>query len=327
MDARKQSVPDLSMPLPCKDGREVWLLGQPTLQSYIDHVRKHVIGGDKIRKSFLVDEWRAANDHYYDLEKREAGLPDTVEIRELDSELQPMVGDLVGCAAYRNSFDDLPSRVALVELDKLIVAQPNVDIDHADRLISKLGPKPSAEALFGFCLPVANPPPKVQMRRAGSKKYLFWSDCHDFRFHEAAVFSPQQIKDYESFGPLAAVLGLSVGFGSNFFAAIESDKRLLLHNGHHRAYALRKLGITHAPCIVQTVTRLDELNIVAPSAVMNSPGYYFKADRPPVLKDFFDPRLAKALNVSKTVRVVEISFETREFDIKDFKDSNPHLSS
>jgi hypothetical protein len=324
MDARKQSFPKTLMPdpmrMPRQDSREAWLLGQPALQDYIDHVRKNVVGGGEIAKSALIDEWRVANDHYYDLETSEAGLPDTVGIRDLGADLQPLAEALKASVPFKNSFDDVPSRVAFVELDKLIVAQPNIDLDHIDRLIANIGATPDPETLF-------KPSPAVKMRRAGSKRFLFWSDCHDFRFHEATVLSPTQITDYESFGPLAAILGLGVGFGSNFLAAIESDKRLLLHNGHHRAYALRRLGITHAPCILQTVTRLDELNIIAPSNVIRSPGYYFKAKRPPLLKDFFDPKLGKALNVSKTVRVVEISFETKEFDIKDFNDVDPSHSS
>lgn len=310
-----------------RGSRELWLLGQPTLQQYINHVRKHVLGGEAIAKSDLVDEWRAANDHYYDLEEKEAGFPDTTNVKALSPKLNGLVEELRASGPFRNAFDDLPTRVAMVELEKLIVAQSSLDLDHAENLTAKLGPTPTPEELFRFCLPIVSEQPKVHVRRAGSKRYFFWSKSHDFRFHEAALLQPQQIKGYESFGPLAAVLGFGVGFGSNFLTVIESDKRHLLHNGHHRAYALKQLGIKFAPCIVQTVTRLDELHLVAASDVVNSPGYYFNRKRPPVLKDFFDKKLAKVLNVSKSVRMVEISFDIKEFDIKDFKDSDPSLES
>ena len=55
----------------------VWLLGQPHLGDYLDFVRAKVIGGESIPPGRLADEWRAANDYYYELEQAEAGAADT----------------------------------------------------------------------------------------------------------------------------------------------------------------------------------------------------------------------------------------------------------
>ena len=41
-----------------------WLLGQPSLQSYIDFVEDMTVDGGSVPKSTLVSEWRAANDYY-----------------------------------------------------------------------------------------------------------------------------------------------------------------------------------------------------------------------------------------------------------------------
>jgi hypothetical protein len=120
---------------------------------------------------------------------------------------------------------------------------------------------------------------------------------------------------FESFGPIGAVVGLVVGFGSNFLSVIRSDGRMLLHNGYHRAYALRAAGFTHAPAVVQTVTRLDELALVAAQKVLDEPAFYFAAKRPPLLKDFFDPRLSKVLPVRHRERLIEVSFEYDEYNV------------
>jgi hypothetical protein len=90
---------------------------------------------------------------------------------------------------------------------------------------------------------------------------------------------------------VARAVGLVVGFSTNFFNVVRDDKRLLLHNGYHRACALRALGITHVPCVIQTVTRRDELDLIAKDNVAEDPAFYFAACRPPLLKDFFDPRI------------------------------------
>jgi hypothetical protein len=221
-------------------------------------------------------------------------------------------------ARWIRGFDTVPARISMVELDRLVMSQPYVNLQHTDRLKDRLRDNRTAEALFRFCLPLDRDEAPVQVRRAGSNKYLFWSDSSDFRFHEPALLRPDQVDGHDSFGPLGGILGLMVGYGSNFLNAIESEGRVLLHNGYHRAYALREAGFTHAPCIVQSVTRRDELNIVASRTILEDVNFYLKSARPPILKDFFDPKIRKVLRVPKVLRVIELSFKTREFETIDF---------
>jgi hypothetical protein len=114
------------------------------------------------------------------------------------------------------------------------------------------------------------------------------------------------------------MVGVMVGFGSNFLSAIRSGSRLLLQNGYHRAYALRSLGFTHAYCIVEDVTRKDELKLTADEDVAGDPEFYFASARPPLLKDFFDPRLAKALAVLPMENQVEIEIKIRSSTATDW---------
>jgi hypothetical protein len=126
---------------------------------------------------------------------------------------------------------------------------------------------------------------------------------------------PQQIRDYDAFGAMAGIVGLVVGFGSNFLNVIRVGKRLVLHNGYHRACALHALGITHAPCIIQTVTRSDELELAAKATVAEDPEFYFHTARPPLLKDFFDPKIGKVFRTHKQVRMIEVNYEVRDFTV------------
>ena len=297
--------------------REAWLLGQPPLSNYLTFVRKSVAGGEALRQSALIDEWRAANDLYYDLNQSEAGIADAIETRDIAPALQPLCDAVVASPIYRRAFDTLPTRFAMVELDRLVVSQPHVDLDHADRLKASLGRRPTPQSLFKVCIPIDSPAPAVRIERAGAKRFLFTSDSSDIRFHEAVTLTHDRLHDYVGFGPVAGIIGLVVGFGSNFLSAIQSDTRLLLHNGHHRAYALRALGITHAPCLVQTVTRLDELAIAASEDVVERAAFYFKSPRPPLFKDFFDSRIAKVLAVNRIVRAIEVNFDVRDFEMQD----------
>ena len=300
------------------DSEEAWLLGQPPLQRYLDYMQDTAIGGAKMSRSTLVDEWRIANDYWYELEQSEAGIADTVEICELDSSLKTHVDEVRASSRYRRGFDELPTRFAMVELEKLIVSQRHVDIHHTERLKARLTEDCSLEKLFWFCMPVRSEEAPVDMRRLGSKRFLLWSKSSDFRFHEAALLNPAQISGYDPFGPVGAAIGVMLGYGSNLLNVVQSDNRLLLHNGHHRAYTLLEMGITHAPCIVRTVTRRDEFNLLASADAAADPSFFFRAARPPLLKDFFDPKIRKIVKVPQLMRLLEINVEVKEHEIRDF---------
>jgi hypothetical protein len=297
---------------------QAWLLGQPPLSTYLDYVEEAAAGGVDIPRSELIDEWRTANDYYGELEVSESGFADEVEIFDLDPALQPLADEVQADIRFRRSFDGLPTRFAMVELDRLLVGHPYVTITHTDRLKSRIDTSASPEDLFRFCLPLDRDEAPVHVRKKGSQSYQFWSGSTDFRLQETTLLGPAQLGDLECFGTTSNVLGVMIGYGSNFLNVIESENRLLLHNGHHRAYALRALGFTHVPCIVQTVTRMDELRIAAARAVRDDPAFYFRSKRPPLLKDFFDPQICKVLRVHKEVKVVEVKFEVNEFHVKDF---------
>ena len=293
----------------------IWLLGQPSLERYLTFVRDQTVDGQHAKRMDLVNEWREANDYYYDLEQNEAGLADEINTRPLDPGLRPIIDEIIADQRFQHTFDSLPAQFEMVELDKLIVSQLHIDITHGDRLKARIGADADDAALLRFCQPLDRNEAPFTVRRTGKNRYSFWSDSSDFRFHEAALLGPEQLNGTGAVHPYSGMLGLLVGYSSNFLSVIRSDNRYVLHNGHHRAHALRELGYTHAPCIVQTVTRLDELNIVASHDVVETPAHYFKAARPPLLKDFFDPKIQKLFHLPPIRRVVELSFDIKEYEV------------
>ncbi len=114
---------------------------------------------------------------------------------------------------------------------------------------------------------------------------------------------------------MAALIAVSVGFGSNFLNAIHVENRLILNNGSHRAFSLRHLGLTHVPCIVQDVSSREELKTIASSSLIRNLDLCLKHPRPPVLKDYFDPELRKVVPVPRRLRQVRIKFEIDEADV------------
>lgn len=294
---------------------QIMLLGQPALSKYLSFVRDKVVDGADFDRGVLMEEWCRANDYYQELEESETGICDEIEVKDLDPTLAPLAAEVEADPCYRKTFDTLPTGFAMVELDKLVLFQTHVIQQGADRLCARLGPAPDPAALFRFCQPPTNHQAPVKIRKIGAERYVFTSESSDFRPHKPVLLRPDQISDHVSSGPISGVVGLVIGYGSNFLTAVRQgeDGRMVLHNGYHRAYAMRALGITHAPCIVRTVRRDDELEIAAGRKVARDPDFYFKSARPPLLKDFFDPKICKLHQVYKMLKTIEVEFEVREY--------------
>lgn len=321
--ARRESVPQ-DAETPPQDllrhdhggiDNRIMLLGQPPLKKYLSFVREKVVDGADFDRRDLMNEWCQANDRYKELEDSELGIADEIDVRELDPALAPLAAEVEADPRYRRAFDTVPTGFAMVELDKLVLFQTGVVQQGTERLAARLGPNPDPETLFRFCQPSEDHAAPVKIRQIGSERYIFTSESTDFRPHSPVLLRSDQIVDHETSGPVSGVVGLAVGYGSNFLTAVRQgeDGRVILHNGYHRAYAMRSLGITHAPCIVRNLTREDEIGVAAGKKVAQDPDFYFASARPPLLKDFFDPKIRKVHQIYKQLKMIEVEFEVREY--------------
>ena len=291
--------------------RLVKLLGQPHLGDYIHFVHNRVIGGDAISARLLADEWRTANDHYHQLETQEAGIADKVRTKKIPAKLNAQIANIKADPFFRETYDSLPVEIKLVELERLVISQGSVGLGHSDQLRARLGTDPSDASLIDFCLPLNRNEAPVRVQKLSSDRYRFSSDSTDFRFHNAELLTAELARGIKSFGPICSGISLPVGYGSNFLTAVESEDRIVLQNGYHRAYSLLAAGVRFAPAIVQIVTRMDELRLAASSDVCDDPAFYFRAPRPPILKDFLNPLLGKQFETYRLETCVEIEFKVR----------------
>lgn len=295
--------------------REICLVGQPPLRRHLDFFKNLVIDSDTITQKSVADTWREANDHYETLETTEAGVADSATCVPLTAAQQKLTAKVRADVRFRKTFDTFPTEICMVELAKLVIYQTRVDEEHVKALAKRLKPAPDFKGLLAFCFPLTVSDAPVRMERVGPRRYVFSSPSTDFRFQNPMLLQPENITGIETSGPIVGLAGVPVGFGSNLFSVIRSGTRMLLHNGYHRACAMLEAGITHAPCIVQTVTRQDELDVAAKAEVAEKTDFYFRAVRPPLLKDFFDPKIRRVFTVKRMKRVIEVNFDIREFTV------------
>jgi hypothetical protein len=222
----------------------------------------------------LADEWRAASDVIARREIDEAGIADDPVFQPLPEHLIPLKERFEANEVYRRGFDMVPTEILMVELDRMVVYQKHINLEFTQQLRARLGVKPTDEEVFNTCLPLeGSQQPPLKWMRTGGGTYVFVSPSNDIRYLGSMQLKPENIVNYPVPGNMAMAIGLAVGFGSNFLNAIHCENRLVLNNGSHRAFAMRELGFTHVPCIVQArrLTRGAEGGRVVRPATASGP--------------------------------------------------------
>ncbi len=293
----------------------IYLLNRISLDDYLSFMTSYAVDAPSLDRGKLAKEWRAADELMKRLRKVEAKWTERPVVQPIPDALRPLVEEVQADPTFIKAFSDAPVEFGIVELDRLVVSQKLVCSDHLTRLRSRLAPQPNLEQLFRFCLPCNAGPGDFRAGRVTDEMFAFISPSNDLRFMDAVMLRPEQISGYQAFGPIAGVIALFVGFGSNFLNAVAAGNRLVLSNGHHRACALRAHGVTHAPMIIQTAQTTDDLDILAPGAVKRNPEFYLSEPRPPVLKDYFDNRLTRIVRLAMTTREVRVRYSIEELDM------------
>jgi hypothetical protein len=291
--------------------RHVYLLGRPPLGEFLGFVTE--AQGAAADISQLGNEWRTANDHIRDLEASEPGIADNPSLAEPDE--KALADRVLTHPVVRKTFAVVPYSIKIVELDHLVVYQKHINIDFVEQLKQSMADPSGIESVYSMAFPLGRGFPPVSRARVAQNAFAFVSPSTDIRLLDAVVLEPDQIVGYRPPGFPAGVVALVVGFGSNLLSAIHVENRLVLNNGSHRAYALRDLGITRAPCLIQHVSRREELNVIARGELVDRTDVYLRSPRPPILKDYFDPLLRKEILVPSKVRQLRVIFGEESVDL------------
>src|SRR5882762_2456655 len=114
----------------------LYLIGRPTLKRFLRFARSHAVNPPD--EGTLTDEWQAANDVVRTLEREEAGAADNPPITKLEvnSKTEPLLTEFLKDPLVRNGFNTVPTEVAFVELDRLVVYQHHIDLTYV-RLLER----------------------------------------------------------------------------------------------------------------------------------------------------------------------------------------------
>jgi len=295
----------------------VLLVGHPPVTEFLGYVATQTLEGRDGDEGALMDAWRRGNDHLLALAETESGYADGIEFVEMPAELAPLVARALADPVMRRDYALAPVSIEWIELDRLVVHQKHINLAFVDELLVEIGDSPSPARIFEFALPYERRrDPPVQAGQIGEASWTFRSVSNDFRVLSAELLEPEQVSGLKPGGIPSKFVALRLGYGSNYVSALSVGSRLVLHNGSHRAYALRAAGQTHAPCLVQHVSRHEELRAIVGDGhpLMAQGENALTTERPPLFKDYFDEELRMIVNVPASVRQVQVGFNLNVTD-------------
>lgn len=300
---------------PQRIDQHILLTGRPPMREFLGFIKSLAHTESPLDTAQMTSQWRRAYERILALEESEADLADNPPINECPPGIRPLINKVLSDPRYERNYGTLASQIAMVELDRLVVFQKHINLRQSDEVTSQLGTTPSIESVFKLCFPMDKDIPELRAMRAGTNAFVFTSPSTDLRFLGPELLDASQVEPATATGLIGKAIGLMVGFSTNYMKAIHIDNRLVLSDGSHRAYALRALGITHAPCLIQQIAFRDELDLVAVHDFARNPENYLDIIRPPLLKDYFDPDLHTVIPVPRRNRQVKITYSVEGMDV------------
>ncbi|HDS1219737.1 hypothetical protein [Stenotrophomonas maltophilia] len=280
------------------DGLEPTLLlkGPFPLPRFIRFIRERCPPGC-FDEAMLVEEWKNARADALRQLKEEANDADAVEVHALPAEMAALADHAPRQPSMHRMTNNVPRAWQMVEIDRLVVFQECINLRHVSELAAAFPASPTAQDIMELVARNgrhAHPPVRAS-RSEGS--YTFASSSNDLRFLDVATIDPSAIAGYEPFGAASHALVIYLGFSDNLVSATRIGNRLILTNGSHRLYLLRQLGLRHVPCLVTDASDSDFSDVLLPAAVKQDRAFYLGSARPPLFRDYFDPRLTRIVPV------------------------------
>jgi hypothetical protein len=204
------------------------------------------------------------------------------------------ISRVMGRPECKAAFPDGSWRSALVDIAKLIPAQPSLDIDYAESLGGPWLDAGTPISAVRLCFAQKHPTP-VQVSVDQGQKSVNLVGIHP-AFEVVSLRCSQQGDD----GPL--VVSFLVTAPPDIVVVLHHARRHFLAGGYHRAYRLMQAGFTHIPCIVREAPGFAQ---IAPASAHFHESVLM-APRPPLFPDFADPTLGIVAHLRAMRRVIRI---------------------
>jgi hypothetical protein len=285
------------------------LKGHPSVHEFVRLVKTRSRNGHCLDDLALTREWQAANSHLRETESDDACTLADAGLPPLPLDSRSYAAKVLEDPCLSRSLGFLPPVWAMVDLSKILVCQHYVDDSHVAGIRQSLPARPSVEDLIRVAASVDTHSAPVDLVALNNGTFSFSSPSTDLRVLGAIALDPAEVKSYQPFGKATSLLGVYVGYSANVMWAVQANRRLLLINGTHRAFALLTSGIQHVPCLVSRISRPDEWDLIGAPDVKDNLPSLVQRKRPPLLKDYLDTRFHKVIEVPRVRYSIELELK------------------
>lgn len=262
------------------------------------------------KKNEIRQNWSSAASRFHELKTSEAGLAETISTNKLDESSNPLLQEARNSPTFKNTFSSFPYDFEEVEIDKLIAGQRSVHLQYVEGIAERY--KKESADLLSFCVVPSQDKTPVITGRTAQNAFTASSENPGLRFLGAfeQPYKEGLLQGQTPGGQPVRAVVLVLGYGYSTANAYRVDKRVILNNGFHRLYALRKMGIERVPMVVQKITH-PELEL--PNVISELPRQYLVQEaRPALLKDFLDDKLTCSVTQRSFVKSVQIGWGVNE---------------
>jgi len=253
-----------------------------------------------------ITSWQQARSDLQRIVNQEAGIANNAQTYDIGQNQK--LDDLQNDALFRNTFSNNPIEFKMVDIDTLIATQRHVYLDYVNEIENTITANPSTDDLIDICLPIRPTPPEPKVTNIGPGSWLFSSPSPDCRYlggylKERLTEDDLRYTHVSGF-PIKAIT-LFVGYGGSPINVYHVNNRLVLNNGFHRVFALRRKGITRIPVVIQQVANPE---FEFPKEILTlSREYLINDPRPILVKDFFTNGLTREFKKKKMITTVQVT--------------------
>lgn len=298
------------------DGLDPTLLlrGVFPLPRLIRFVRERCPPGSQ-DEAVLMAQWRQARAVAVGLAEQEGGEADRIEVQPLPDDMRALADQPVRQPSMHRLASALPRSWCMVEIDRLVVFQECLNLGHVAQLEASMpAPVGARDIMDLVSRSGVHAHPQVRVSYSEGS-YTFASASNDLRFLDVTTVEPTAIADYEPFGAASHAVVIYLGYSDNVVSATRFGERIILTNGSHRLHVLRKLGFRHAPCLLTDAADSDASELLLPAAVKQDRAFYLQSPRPPLFKDYADPRLTVQVPVVRKNYVLRARLDLQRITV------------
>lgn len=279
---------------------------------------------DRVKKLWLPKSQKANQLIVSDMQLLDDEKMKTV-VKDIDPKYSDKIAEIEKHLQSNPFWQANKHSIKLVRIDELIALQNSVNTNRANNLAKKISKDTSVEELLDYNFDFSRKPSIINSQLTSQNVMVFSTTDHDVRHGKIEVRKIPMWDGNGTDSPMVSALVIPIVEGEPSVyclrtyapmqmpdGSVKNIYFMTLMNGIHRAYAYKSRGIEYMPCLIIDPTSASETDMLMGNwsqerKIQNA------SQRPPLMKDFFNPELTEKFKVRKKLMCIRVEFKIEGF--------------